>query len=201
MKIVLIFTMAILTVFANESSWEEENSWDDSSQSDTNILYEKAKIENRANRVYDDKIYKYITGDYRVKNNQIEIGTVRLNDNLQNEDVKVSVYAENLDVEGNSYSDELDIKRNEYKNYVNNDESRLHRSNDSVLQGYNPDYDNSQYDDFSKDKIMGSVSHENSRYSKVKDPYISEIGEIDLRKERDIKEVNVLIEDVNILVE
>jgi hypothetical protein len=203
MKTVLIGILFSLMLFSNESDWNGENNGNSAEQTekeDLNPLFEKAKIKNRSNRVYKDKVYKYITGDQRVKNNTIELATVHLNDNLQNEDTIVNMYAENLDVEGNPYKDGLDIRHNRYKNFVNNDENNLDTfdplvdSNDEIDSAYDNGIDE-------KDEVLTSVSRENSRYTKVEDEDVSEIEEIDLRDMKNIKEVNVLVEDMRILVD
>lgn len=206
MKIVALTLLCSFILFSNESDWNSDGSWgveDHVKEEGLNTLFEKAKIENRANRVYDDKVYKYITGDHLVQNNTIELATVRLNDNLQNEDVKVNMYVENLDVEGNAYRDGLEIRRNRYKNFVNNDPRYLGKSDELLDEEIDPAYDRheEQDPDEKKEEVLTSVRSESSRYTKVEDEDISEIEEIDLRYMKDIKEVNVLIEDMRILVD
>ncbi|CAA6814293.1 MAG: Unknown protein [uncultured Sulfurovum sp.] len=201
MRLAVVIFCSCLILFANDADWDASDTWGSTvEESNTNILFEKAKIENRSKRNYSDKVYKYITGDYEVENNTIELGTIRLNDNLQNEDVSINVYTDNLDVEGNSYKDGIDLKRNKYKNFVNNDEGRL--SSFGILEGEpNPDYGDTELSPMVEEESFGLVSRESSRYDKVIDEDISEIEEIDLREENDLKEVNVLIEDVNIFVD
>jgi|GEM_PF-2070842 len=208
MKTLLIGIVFSIILFANESDWSNDNSWgviDKIEEEGSNDLFEKAKIKNRANREYSDKVYKYITGDYLVENNTIELATVLLNDNLQHEDVEVNMYVENLDVEGNSYKDGLDIRRNRYKNFVNNDERYLDSFEDLVKEDVDPAYTNDtdtieNNGNERKKEVLTSVRSESSRYTKVENEDISEIEELDLRDLNDIKEVNVLIEDTRILV-
>lgn len=202
MRLMVMLLCTCFILFANDFDGDTSDSWGASieQEDDTNILFEKAKIENRSKRTYSDKVYKYITGDYEVENNTIELATIRLNDNLQNEDVDINVYTDNLNVEGNSYKDGMDLRRNKYKNFVNNDENRLESFD--VLEGeINPDYDDTELSSLEVEEPFGLVSRESSRYEKVIDEDISEIEELDLREENDIKEVNVLIEDVNIFVD
>lgn len=202
MRLMVMLLCTCFILFANDFDGDTSDSWGASieQEDDTNILFEKAKIENRSKRTYSDKVYKYITGDYEVENNTIELATIRLNDNLQNEDVDINVYTDNLNVEGNSYKDGMDLRRNKYKNFVNNDENRLESFD--VLEGeINPDYDDTELSSLEVEEAFGLVSRESSRYEKVIDEDISEIEELDLREENDIKEVNVLIEDVNIFVD
>lgn len=202
MRLMVMLFCTCFILFANDFDGDTSDSWGASmeQEDDTNILFEKAKIENRSKRTYSDKVYKYITGDYEVENNTIELATIRLNDNLQNEDVDINVYTDNLTVEGNSYKDGMDLRQNRYKNFVNNDEGRL--ASFDLLEGeVNPDYGDMEVSEMAGDETFSLVSRESSRYEKVVNDDISEIEELDLREEKDLKEVNVLIEDVNIFVD
>lgn len=208
MKTLLIGIVFSIILVANESDWDNDNSWgtiNNIEEKGSNDAFEKAKIENRANREYSDKVYKYITGDYLVENNTIELATVRLKDNLQQKDVEVNMYVENLDVEGNAYKDGLDIRRNRYKNFVNHDAHYLDSFEDLVQEdvdsAYINDSDTIENNENERGKeVLNSVSRESASSTKVEDKDVSEIEELDLRDLNDIKEVNVLIKDTRILV-
>jgi hypothetical protein len=203
MKWIVVLLLLFSLVYANEPDWDSANSWDERSdilEEETNILFEKAKIENRSKRMYRDKVYKYITGDYEVENNTIELSTVRLSDRLENEDIDVNVYTDNLDIEGNEYKDGMDLRRNRYKNFVHNDDASRFEFNEFDEGELNQDFDNEPIASFGEE-FLGEPSFENSRYTKVIDEDISEIEELDLREADDLREVNVLIEDVNIFVD
>lgn len=190
-KIFLSLTVILLIVLmAGESDWTDDKSWTNSEEKKEEIgnqTFEETKIKNRSKKTYDDKVYKYITGDYNVQNNDIELATIHLDDKLKNDDIEVNVLVDDLTVEGDSYKDSLDIKRNKYKNFVNNDEKE------------------SFFFDNEEEQRIGDVRTEiqshNSRYNEVEDEDISQIEVIDLRDNDDIKEVNVFIEHVDILVD
>ena len=169
-----------VTLLAESSDWGEEREI-----IEDNNAFEKAKIKNRSKREYDDKVYKYITGDYKVKNNDIELATVHLDDNLKNSDIKINIISKDLRVEGDSYRDSIDIKRNRYKNFVQNDESGVDFSEE----------------DNAFSELGNNIQSEDSRYHKVPDEDVSELETIDLRGKDDTKEVNVFIENVNIMVD
>lgn len=203
MKVILIILLFFTLGFANEQDWDATDSWDERSavvEEETNVLFEKAKIENTSKRTYSDKVYKYVTGDYEVENNTIELSTVRLSDRLENEDIDVNIYTENLEIEGNEYKDGMDLRRNRYKNFVNNNDPAMFELNEFAQGEFNQDFDNEPISSF-EEPFLGETRFENSRYTKVIDEDISEIEELDLRERDDLREVNVLIEDVNILVD
>lgn len=189
MKICLyIIVLFNVVLFADSGDWGDDR--DSINKNSTfkkteikNSIFEEVKIKNRSKKKYDDKVYKYITGDYKVENNDIELATIHLDDNLRNNDIKVNVINKDLRVEGDSYKDSIDIKRNRYKHFVQNDESSA-----DILE------ENNQFSE------LGDVQSSDSRYQKVPDADISELETIDLRGKHKIKEVNVLIEDVNIRV-
>ncbi|SFV70097.1 hypothetical protein MNB_SV-13-527 [hydrothermal vent metagenome] len=189
--VITIITIPIVMLWANDSDWESD-SWGSDEPQDkiSNTTFEKMKIKNRSKKEYDDKVYKYITGDYKAQNNNIELGTVHLNDRLKNSNVKVNVMVEDLKVEGDSYRDSLDIKKNKYKNFVQNDENGV-------------DFFGKEEKEFNKNGVDGVetlVETDNSRYNKVPDEDVTELETIDLRDRDNIKEVNVFMEDVNIIV-
>lgn len=202
MRLFIILILTLMSLSADEADWRDEQSWGNAiSEEEMNTAFEKAKIENRANRVYDDKIYRYITGDYTVQNNQIELGAIILDDQLYNEDIEINLYAEDLQVEGNSYKDGLDIRRNQYRNYVAHDNRYLESVED---EPFADELDNETYGSDSDEEELLSMTPvylEEPGYSRVEEEDITEIGKIDLRGRRDIKEVNVLVEDVDILVD
>lgn len=183
-KIYLFVTMVIvltLIVNADDSDWKSD-SWgtNSSKQESKNDIFEKVKIKNRSKKEYDDKIYKYITGDYHVKHNHVELSTIHLNDSLKNDDIEISVHIEDLEVEGNTFKDSIDIKQNPYKNFVNNDEASQNSFQDSNLDT--------------------PLQLENSRYNEVKEE-TSIIEEINASHDEKIKEINIFIEDTNIIVD
>jgi len=184
-----LITIPIIILLANESDWSNNDSWGEeqpqAQQEIDNTTFEKVKIKNRSKKEYDDKVYKYITGNYKVKNNEIELATVKLNDNLKSKDIEVNVLVDELEVEGDEYKDSIDIKRNPYKNFVKNDENGV-----SFLEEGSK----------SNKDIKTAVTNESPRYSEVKDDDISHIEVMDLRKNNDLKEVNVFMENVKILV-
>jgi hypothetical protein len=188
-KILLTLGIVIpLILSANDSDWSEDD-WGESSKEELgNSTFEKMKVKNRSKKEYDDKVYKYITGDYKAENNNIELGTIHLDEKLKNDDVEISVLVDNLKVEGDSYKDSIDIKRNRYKNFVNNDEK-----NEEFFQEEEKEFNNGGVDTI--------VSADSSRYSKVPDEDVTELETIDLRGRNDIKEVSVFMENVNIIVD
>ena len=185
-----LITIPIIILLANESDWSNNDSWGEeqpqAQQEIDNTTFEKVKIKNRSKKEYDDKVYKYITGNYKVKNNEIELATVKLNDNLKSKDIEVNVLVDELEVEGDEYKDSIDIKRNPYKNFVKNDENGV-----SFLEE----------DSKSNKDIKTAVTNESPRYSEVKDEDVSQIEVMDLRKNNDLKEVNVFMENVKIVVD
>jgi len=190
-KIFLMLNVAFITILiSSESDWSDDKSWSNLEQKQeetSNQTFEETKIKNRSKKTYDDKVYKYITGDYNVENNDIELATIHLDDSLKNDDIEVNVLVDDLTVEGDSYKDSLDIKRNKYKNFVQNDER------ESLFLGE----ERGQH----AGDIRTEVRSHDSRYNEVKDEDISEIEVIDLRDNDNIKEVNVFIERVDILVD
>ena len=184
-KIYLFVTMVIvltLIVNADDSDWKSD-SWgtNSSKQESKNDIFEKVKIKNRSKKEYDDKIYKYITGNYRAEHNRIELSTIHLDDSLQNNDIEINVHIEDLEVEGNTFKDSLDIKQNHYKNFVHNDETNQNS------------FKNSSFDT--------PLHLENSRYNEIKKEDTSTIEEINISNDEKIKEINVFIEDTNIIVD
>ncbi len=189
--LISIITLPIIILWASDSDWSSDDSWSEeqhqpqSKEDIDNITFEKVKIKNRSKKEYDDKVYKYITGDYKVENNEIELATIKLNDNLKSKDIDVNVLVDDLKVEGDEYKDSLDIKRNKYKHFVNNDENDVSFFEDEDNNG---------------EEVKTAVTNESPRYSEVKDDDVSEIEVLDLRKNNDLKEVNVFMEDVRVLV-
>ncbi len=189
--LISIITLPIILLWANESDWSSDDSWSEeqhqaqSKEDIDNITFEKVKIKNRSKKEYDDKVYKYITGDYKVENNEIELATIKLNDNLKSKDIDVNVLVDDLKVEGDEYKDSLDIKRNKYKHFVNNDENDVSFFEDEDNNG---------------EEVKTAVTNESPRYSEVKDDDVSKIEVLDLRKNNDLKEVNVFMEDVRVIV-
>jgi len=185
--VIAIITIPIIILSANDSDWESD-SWAEESQDNiSNTTFEKMKIKNRSKKEYDDKVYKYITGDYKAENNNIELGTVHLNNSLKNSDVEVNVMVEDLKVEGDEYRDSIDIKKNKYKNFVQNDEKGT-------------DFFEEEDKEFNKNGVETIVEADSPRYKKVPDEDVTELETIDLRDRDDVKEVNVFMEDVNIIV-
>ncbi|MCK4442642.1 MAG: hypothetical protein KAU90_11605 [Sulfurovaceae bacterium] len=191
-KILLIGSTIILSInflFA-ESDFDNE---DDGFES-KNSTFEKMKIKNRSKKKYKDKIYKYIKGDYTVENNNIELATIELDDNLKNRDVKINVQVEDLKVEGDNYKDSIDIKHNKYKNFVQNDEK-----SESFFDEEEKKID--QESDIEANSLQSTVRFEDRREKKVIDEDLSELEKIDLKGNKEIKEVNVFIEDTRIRVD
>ena len=192
-KVFIIMTILLSSLFAQESDWQED-SWDTDSISEMeqgNDTFKKMEIKNRSKKEYADKVYKYIENeDYIVKNNNIEIATIQLNDNLRNSNIEVNVMTENLHVEGDQYrGDTIDIKRNNYKHFVQHDESR-NLFNDESLEDLS-----------TEDTTLSLVETKDPLYQKVDDEDVSELETIDLRNQNDIKEVNVYIKNTTIRVD
>ena len=186
--VITVITIPIVMLWANDSDWASD-SWGEETQKETgNTTFEKMKIKNRSKKEYDDKVYKYITGDYTAENNNIELGTVHLDDSLKNSDVEINVMVEDLKVEGDSYKDSIDIKRNKYKNFVQNDEKGV-------------DFFQEEEKEFNKNGVETLVETDSSRYNKVPNEDVTELETIDLRDRDNIKEVNVFMEDVKIIVD
>jgi len=185
--VITIMIVPMVMVWADGSDWESDSWGDESDTKMANITFEKMKIKNRSKKEYDDKVYKYITGDYKAENNNIELATIHLNDKIKNDNIEINVMVEDLKVEGDSYKDSIDIKRNRYKNFVKNDEKGITFFEEEK--------------NFNREEVKNIVSVEDSRYSKVPDRDVTELETIDLRDKDDIKEVSVFIEDVNILVD
>ena len=189
-KILLTLGIVIIPIvlLANDSDWSSDD-WGESSKEELgNSTFEKMKIKNRSKKEYDDKVYKYITGDYKAEDNNIELGTIHLDEKLKNDDIEINVMVEDLKVEGDSYKDSIDIKRNRYKNFVNNDEKGV-------------EFFQEEEKEFNKGGVDTIVSADTSRYNKVPNEDITELETIDLRGRDDVKEVSVFMEDVNIIVD
>jgi len=189
--IFLIIMIAITVISpANDSDWEND-SWSglDSLENESqNNIFEKMKIKNRSKKEYDDKIYKYITGDYHASNNRIRLSTIHLNDALINDDIEVNVHIEDLEIEGNSYKDPIDIKHNPYKNFVKNNQDINFFENVDSLNNQNGDFDT-------------LLEVESSRYDELIDTDTTEIESINIKDKEKIKEINIFIEDTNIIVD
>ena len=189
-KILLVSYIILVTnLLSAQSDFDNEN---DSIESQ-NSTFEKMKIKNRSKKEYDDKIYKYIKGDYKVENNTIELATIELDDNIKNRDIEINVHVEDLQIEGDEYKDSLEIKRNRYKNFVQRDER-----GESFFEEEERDF---AEDDMDTNSLQTNVRVYDKRRKKVVDDDISELETIDLRGNRDIKEVNVFIEDTRIIVD
>ena len=189
-RLLSILSIIIIPIVlsASDSDWSSDSWQEESSEGLDNSTFEKVKIKNRSKKEYDDKVYKYITGDYKAENNSIELGTIHLDDKLKNNDIEINVLVEDLKVEGDSYRDSIDIKRNKYKNFVKNDEK-------------GGAFFEEEEQRFNNAGVETIVSSDNSRYSKVPDEDITELETIDLRGRDDVKEVSVFMEDVNIIVD
>jgi hypothetical protein len=183
-----IIALPIIILWANDSDWASDSWGDENKKELDNSTFEKMKIKNRSKKEYDDKVYKYITGDYKAENNNIELGTIHLDEKLKNDDIEINVMVEDLKVEGDSYKDSIDIKRNRYKNFVNNDDKGV-------------DFFKEEDKEFNKGGVDTIVSADTSRYNKVPDEDVTELETIDLRGRDDVKEVSVFMEDVNIIVD
>jgi hypothetical protein len=185
-----LIIVPIVILWADNNDWSNDSWGDENKQDISNSNFEKMKIKNRSKREYDDKVYKYITGDYKAENNNIELATIHLDDKIQNSDIDVNVLVEDLKVEGDSFKDSIDIKQNKYKNFVKNDEKGVVFFEEEE-KSFNKD----------REEVKSIITSEDPRYSKVPDEDISELEMIDLRDKEHLKEVNVFIEDVNILVD
>jgi len=186
MKYIPLIILASLTssIMANEQDWVS-NSWEAQSFEE-NEAFNRSKIKSRASKEYDDRLYKYITGDYHAQNNHIELASIHLDDSLQNDEVEINIMVDNLKVMGNSYKDGISIKKNNYKNFVNNDDESI-----DFFQDSNP----------YQGEITTEVELENSQNQEVLDTDISEIEPIYLEDKKDIKEIYLLIEDATIIVD
>jgi len=179
--LVIIFITLTVAIYADDSDWESD-SWgvvdvlDNESKSD---IFEKMKIKNRSKKEYDNKIYKYITGDYHASNNRIRLSTVHLDDSLINDDIEINVHIEDLNIEGNDFRDSIDIKHNPYKNFVKNN----------------------QNGDFFEDSQGIITNLKTSEYDEVIDTDTTEIEEIHIEEKKKIKEINIFIEDTSIIVD
>ena len=191
MKKILLLSVMLLSInlMASESDFDHE---EESFESE-NSTFEKMKIKNRSKKEYDDKVYKYIKGDYKVENNTIELANIELDDNVRNKDIEVNVYVEDLEIEGDEYKDSLDIKRNKYENFVQHDER-----GDDFFEREEQEFADEELE---TNSLQTNVRKYDKRGKKVVDEDISEIETIDLRGDRDIKEVNVFIEDTRIIVD
>ena len=191
MKKILLLSVMLLSInlMASESDFDHE----EESFESQNSTFEKMKIKNRSKKEYDDKVYKYIKGDYKAENNTIELATIELDDNLKNNDIEVNVYVEDLEIEGDEYKDSLDIKRNKYENFVKRDER-----GDAFFEREEQEFADEELE---TNSLQTDVRRYDKRGKKVVDEDISEIETIDLRGDRDIKEVNVFIEDTRIIVD
>ncbi|CAA6812293.1 MAG: Unknown protein [uncultured Sulfurovum sp.] len=194
MKKVLLLGFMVLSVnllFAQSGDFGDEH--EDAGFESENNTFEKMKIKNRSKKEYDDKIYKYIEGDYKAENNTIELANIEIDDNARNKDMKINVHVEDLQVEGDEYKDSLGIKRNRYKNFVGHDEREA---------SY---FDNEEgafeQDEMAENSLHGNVRVYDKRREKVIDEDVTELETIDLRGNRDVKEVNVFIEDTRIIVD
>jgi hypothetical protein len=185
-SIVSIIILPTILLLASDSDWTED-SWSEETSKGGNSTFEKMKIKNRSKKSYDDKVYKYITGDYKVENNNIELANIYMDNSPKNDDIEINIITKDLTVEGDSYRDSIDIKRNKYKNFVHNDERGVEFfENEETLN---------------HSELGNTIQSEDSRYNKVTNEDISELETIDLRGKDKIREVNVFIEDVNILVD
>ncbi len=178
---------------ADDSDWQDD-SWDTQAQQEMeqeNEIFKEMEIKNRSKKEYQDRVYKYIENeDYVVKNNNIEIATVELSDDLRSQDIEVNVLTENLKVEGDAYrGDSIPLKRNDYKYFVNHDESAI----ELTTQG----------DEFIEEEANPKTIIETSDplYEKVPDEDVSELEVIDLRDKPQTKEVNVYIKNTTIRVD
>lgn len=176
--------IGISLLICSDSDWDEiEN----------NSAFDKMKIKNRSKKTYEDKVYRYISGDFKVKNNNIELANVYLDNKSKNDNIEINIITEDLTVEGDSYKDSLDIKQNKYKNFVQNDEKGM--------DFFEEETENKQTEEKYSELGSNSVQVEDSRYVKVANEDVSELENIDIRGKSKIREVNVFIEDVNIMVD
>ena len=190
MKKILIAGTLLSIFLSAQSDWDSEESGFESE----NNTFEKMKIKNRSKKEYDDKIYKYIKGDYKVKNNTIELANIELDDKSRNQDIEINVHVEDLEIVGDEYKDSISLKRNKYKNFVQHDE----RSASSFEEDNTNNFYNNEMEE---NALQSQVRVHDRQREKVIDKDISELETIDLRGNRDIKEVNVFIEDTRIRVD
>jgi hypothetical protein len=186
LSIIVALTIAI---HASDADWQSD-SWgvESLSNESNNDIFEKIKIKSRSKKEYDDKIYKYITGDYHASNNRIQLSTVHLNDSLMNDDVELNVHIEDLEIEGNDFRDSIDIKHNPYKNFVQNNQNVNFFEDTQQL--------NSSQSDLEITQQVASTE-----YDEVIDTDTSKIEEINIEDKKKIKEINIFIEDTNIIVD
>ena len=190
-KTIIIATLFCSLLSSQSSDWDsQDNQFEDEHE---NSNFEKMKIKSRSKKEYDDKIYKYIKGDYTVKNNTIELATIELDDNARNKNVEINVHVEDLEVIGDEYKDSISLKRNQYKNFVQHDEK-------------GGAFFEEEIESFNNDTIEGNAIQsqqriQDRRREKIIDKDISELETIDLRGNNKIKEINVFIEDTRIRVD
>ncbi len=163
---------------ASGNDWID-NSWDEkliNEMEQDNNIFKKMEIKNRSKKEYKDKIYKYIEDkEFNVENNNIEIATVEIDDNLKNKDLEVNILTENLKVYGNKYiGDNIELKSNQYKYYVEHNEYPHNATKEIDMK--EPLHEEIQKDD------------------------ISEIEVINLKDKDKIKEVNIYIKDTTVRV-
>jgi len=187
--IAMIIVSSIILLQADSSDWQDDSSWGDNLKKEDleNTTFKQMEIKNRSRREYKDKVYKYIKGNYEVKNNNIELATIELNDKLQNSDVEINVLADDVKVEGNRYKNSIKLKHNEYKHFVNHDEATI-------------EFEDKDKKDNNKEEVATTVIDTDPLYNKVVEDDISQLEVIDLRNKQDIKEVNVYIDRANIHV-
>jgi hypothetical protein len=196
-RIAILITFLLITdiIHADSSDWQDD-SWDNRAifeMEKENDTFKKMEIKNRSKKKYKDKVYKYIEDrDYSVENNNIEIATVELSDDIRGSDIKVNVLTENLKVEGDRYrGNKIDLKRNEYKHFVKHDDSSsLFLNSDDSEDG----------DSNIEKKPKTIIEQTDPLYTKVKDDDVSELEVIDLRDKPKTKEVNVYIKNTTIRV-
>ncbi len=188
-KIILLSSIVLVSnlLFAQSDFENEEESFESE-----NSTFEKMKIKNRSKKEYDDKVYKYIKGDYRVENNTIEFANIELDDNIRNQNIDINVYVEDLEVEGDEYQDSLDIKQNRYEYFVKHDER-----DESFFEEEEQKPEDEQLE---ANSIQTNVRRYNRQREKVVNEDVSEVETIDLRGEKKIKEVNLFVEDTKIIV-
>jgi len=185
-----IIAIATMVLHSENSDWQDD-SWDSQAlleMEKSNVIFKEMEIKNRSKKEYTDKVYKYIENkDYVVENNNIEIATVELSDDLRSSDVEVNVMTENLKVQGDAYrGDSIAIRKNDYKHFVKHDERGI-----------------SQYNEIENKRVSSPktiIETQDPLYQKVEDEDISELEVIDLREKPEIREVNVYIKDTTIRV-
>lgn len=191
--ILIIIALPIIILRADDSDWKSDSWSEENKEKLENSTFEKMKIKNRSQKEYKDKVYKYITGDYKAKNNTIELGNIHLDDKLKNDNIEINVLVDDLKVEENSYKDSIDINKNKYKNFVQNDEKGM-----SFFKEEEQKFNESEVN--TRSEVDTIVSADDPRYNKVPDKDITELETIDLIGKDNIKEVNLFIDDVNIIV-